>query len=59
MNIDIQIKCLQDERKRRLRLYPTLVELGKMSEKKAAFENAALLAAIATLSQLKGMVRNV
>lgn len=55
MGLNQQIVCLTNELKRRKKRYPAMVEKGIMSEKDASYEIAAMLAALETLTQLKGI----
>ena len=56
MDIGRKIKCVQDEIKRRVRIYPKLVENGKMEKDKADIEIEAMKQVLLTLTQLRWLV---
>lgn len=55
MDIDIKIRCVKREIKRRKKFFPLLVADGKLSKDRAEFEIAAMQAVLETLTQLRGM----
>lgn len=57
MGIDDQIACLAAEVKRRKRVFPALIEKGRMASDTSALEIAKMQAALETLTQLRGLVR--
>ena len=55
MGIEEQIKCVKREYQRRKRLFPKLVEDGKMSRDRSQAEIARMQAVMETLSQLRAL----
>lgn len=55
MTLDQQIDCAKRELKRRQSVLPKMVESGRFTEEKAAFEIELMAAIYRTLSQLKGL----
>lgn len=56
INLQEQIACLTTEWRRRKRIYPALIESGRMGADEAAAEIARMDAARQTLTQLLGML---
>lgn len=54
--IERQIACAKKELKRRKRVFPYLIESGKLTEDEATAEIALMLDIYETLTQLKGLV---
>jgi len=57
MKIDGQIKCVKDEIKRREKIFPKLIENGKLDKNKAFIEIGIMKQVFETLTQLKGIVK--
>ncbi|MFD1216397.1 hypothetical protein [Microbulbifer celer] len=55
MDIDEQIACVKKEYQRRKRLFPKLVEDGKIPRDMAQAEIARMKAVMETLSQLRAL----
>ena len=55
-SIDLQIKCLSKEIRRRKAKFPKIVADGKMNSEDAALEIQTMQDALETLTQLKGLV---
>ena len=55
-SIDEQINSVKREVKRRKKIFPHLVESGKMTEENSGYELSIMQNVLETLTQLKGLV---
>lgn len=58
MNIQTKIECVKREVKRRKKIYPHLVEQGKITQEEQDFEIAVMQSVLETLTQLSGLVNS-
>jgi hypothetical protein len=57
ITIDQQIKCLAKEVKRRKKVFPALIEQGRLTDENATIEIVTMQQALQTLTQLRGLVQ--
>lgn len=56
VSIDLQIKCVKAELKRRKKVFPYLIESEKLKQDEADLEISKMQDVLETLTQLKGLV---
>ena len=57
VSIELQIQCVKKELKRRKKIFPALVESGKLNQDYSDLELSKMQDVLETLTQLKGLLR--